>query len=218
MKKMWRLRRAIVFGLIYLFVLQRPYVSAQESAADETLPRIESRLRFAHLDSDDGLVFNNVEAIVQDRNGFMWFGTQAGLSRYDGYRVTSFQHDPANPNSLSHNHVRDLYEADDGMIWIATEGGSINRLDPDSLTFSHFAAPPGTPNTIVGDRHFTILQDSRGHLWFGGTNVFGLGDYDPADGTTTTYYQNDRASGGLQGSGIRDLVETENRVLWISAG
>ncbi len=58
----------------------------------------------------------------------MWIGTEGGLNKYDGYNFTVYQHDPYNPNSLSNNHVTDLYEDSDGMLWIATHGGGRQPL------------------------------------------------------------------------------------------
>src|SRR5690349_1623930 len=62
--------------------------------------RLQSRIRFDHITSADGLSNDSVFAVLEDRHGFMWFGTQAGLNRYDGYRVTQYRSDPLNPKTL----------------------------------------------------------------------------------------------------------------------
>src|SRR5262245_42060833 len=135
---------------------------------------LEPALHFTHLTADDGLAQNTVTAILQDRRGFMWIGTSAGLSRYDGYHFTTYTHDPENPNSLSHNWVRDLYEDPDGMIWVATEGGGANKFDPNTETFTRYLPDPRNPNSLAGDRVFGIFQDHARNFWFVGGGLTGL--------------------------------------------
>ena len=66
--------------------------------------------RFGHITVENGLTDQRVTAIMQDRAGFMWFGTNNGLNRYDGYRIVSFRADPNDPFSLSGNVILDLLE------------------------------------------------------------------------------------------------------------
>jgi len=125
-----RLRLAALFIVIgfLLSVFSSPYRTVRaQGGTQAAAPGFVPFMHFAHLTSDDGLIQNSIEAILQDRQGFMWFGTQAGLSRYDGYRFTTFQHDFDDPNSLSESHVRSLFEDRDGMIWIGTEGGGVSK-------------------------------------------------------------------------------------------
>ena len=129
-----------IFGLVlcsFFLYLTLSSQAAQAQGGNEppVSTGLTPTLHFTHLTADDGLVQNSIEAILQDRQGFIWIGTLAGLSRYDGYRFTTYRHDPDNPNSLSHNYVRDLFEDDEGMIWIATEGGGMNKFDPHTETF-----------------------------------------------------------------------------------
>ena len=67
-------------------------------------------LRFEHLGVEQGLTQESITRVIQDRQGFIWIGTQAGLNRFDGYRVTVFKNDPGNPHSLLDNYVQALYE------------------------------------------------------------------------------------------------------------
>jgi ligand-binding sensor domain-containing protein len=59
------------------------------------------QLRFKHITNEEGLSTNYVSTIVQDDKGFMWFGTQDGLNKYDGHNFTVFKNDPTNQNSIS---------------------------------------------------------------------------------------------------------------------
>jgi hypothetical protein len=92
------------------------FVGAQNTAAVtmSDLPPAEiprsKYLRFGHLTIEDGLSNNSVTGIAPDDKGFMWFGTFEGLNRYDGYDIKVYRHDPDDPNSLSHNVVRSIYQ------------------------------------------------------------------------------------------------------------
>ena len=66
-------------------------------------------LRFEQLNVEDGLAQESVLAIGQDRQGFMWFGSQAGLSRFDGYRTVIYRNSVTDPDSLAENWVRVLH-------------------------------------------------------------------------------------------------------------
>jgi signal transduction histidine kinase/ligand-binding sensor domain-containing protein/DNA-binding NarL/FixJ family response regulator len=175
-------------------------------------------LHFTHLTADDGLAQNSITAILQDRRGFMWFGTPAGLSRYDGYTFTTYRHDPENPNSLSHNWVRDLYEDQDGMIWIATEGGGANRFDPDTETFTRYLPQRGNPNSLAGDRVFGIFQDRARNFWFVGGGLTGLNRFNPATQAYMRYVADPRNPEAYQGGGVYDGQEDDAGDLWLPAG
>ncbi len=114
-------------------------------AQDRTQGR---ELRFEHLSIDQGLSQNSVFAILQDRMGFLWFGTQSGLNRYDGYRFEVLRRDPSDANSLSHNHVRVLHEDRAGMLWIGTRDGGLNRYDGRKKTFKRYRHDPDDPHSL----------------------------------------------------------------------
>ena len=123
-------------------------------------------MRFRHLTIEDGLSQNAVNALLQDRQGFIWIGTQDGLNRYDGYTFTVYRHDPFDPATLSSSYVTALGEEADGTLWVGTLAGGLNRLDPDTGTVIRYA------NTA--QYHVTaIAEDPRGDLWVG-TNGGGV--------------------------------------------
>src|ERR1700741_3115674 len=85
-------------------------------------------LRFDHLGTEQGLSQSNVTCILQDSRGFMWFGTQDGLNKYDGYKITVYKKNAQSRQSLSHNFIQDIAEDRDGNLWIATWGGGLNKF------------------------------------------------------------------------------------------
>ncbi|HSL87819.1 MAG TPA: two-component regulator propeller domain-containing protein, partial [Ignavibacteriaceae bacterium] len=67
-------------------------------------------ITFNHLTVEDGLSNNKVNTITQDKTGFIWFGTEDGLSRFDGYNFKIYRHDPSDSNTLSNNSIWALLE------------------------------------------------------------------------------------------------------------
>ena len=90
----------------------------------------EASVQFDRIPSELGLSQNLIKCILQDRKGFLWFGTNDGLNRFDGYKFTVYQHDPYNPTSLSDSAINALHEDRDGRIWVGTQNG----LNPVSYT------------------------------------------------------------------------------------
>ncbi len=86
-------------------------------------------IRFKHISIEDGLPQSAVYCIHQDKKGFMWFGTQEGLVRYDGYNFKVYNPIPGDPTSLSDMYVNAFYEDKEGILWIGTRNG-FNRFDP----------------------------------------------------------------------------------------
>jgi ligand-binding sensor domain-containing protein len=91
-------------------------------------------LHFQHLGLEEGLPKESVLTILQDRTGFMWFGTQAGLVRFDGYRHQVFRNVPNDAASLPDNYVPASCEDGDGRLWFGTRGGLV-RFDAARQAF-----------------------------------------------------------------------------------
>ncbi|PBQ34477.1 hypothetical protein CNR22_22745 [Sphingobacteriaceae bacterium] len=96
---------------------------------------IAQQLRFKHITSEDGLSTNLVKTIIQDDLGFMWFGTQDGLNKYDGYQIKVFKNDPSNPGSLSCSDVTALKSVRPNIILVGTREG-LNLFDPTTEKFT----------------------------------------------------------------------------------
>jgi signal transduction histidine kinase/ligand-binding sensor domain-containing protein/CheY-like chemotaxis protein len=108
----------------------------------------------------EGLAQSHVSAILKDREGFMWFGTEDGLDKYDGYTFTHYKNDRNNNHSLGNDQVFDIVEDAAGFLWIATAGG-LERFDRQKDVFTHF---PGSE--LIGEIR-DILLDGRQRLWLG---------------------------------------------------
>ena len=108
-----------------------------------------------------------VPAIVQDNQGFLWFASNRGLYRYDGYNLKNYRHDPGNPNSPGEDTVKVIYKDRSGTIWSGTGFGGLDRLDPAREVFTHYRHDPGDPRSLSSDNINCIFQDRSGVLWVG---------------------------------------------------
>ncbi|MGE5624099.1 MAG: two-component regulator propeller domain-containing protein [Bacillota bacterium] len=126
-----------------------------------------SSLRFRHIGIENGLAQSSVEAIAQDAQGYMWFGTQDGLQRYDGYDFVTYRHDAGDENSLADNSINALMVGPDGALWVATADVGLDRLDPGSAKFVHFQHKDGDPHSLAHNTVNTLLMDTEHRLWVG---------------------------------------------------
>src|SRR5271154_5689964 len=117
-------------------------------------------IRFSRLSTAQGLSQTQANQIVQDDQGFIWFGTQYGLNRYDGYEFKVFTHDPAHANSLSCVYIHSLFKDRSGTLWVGCDQ-FLDRFDSVHETFTHYRIEAGEVGTYVGD----ISQDRIGMLW-----------------------------------------------------
>lgn len=135
-------------------------------------------IKFERISIGQGLNQGTISCIYQDNRGFMWFGTQHGLHRYDGYLCKTYEYDPRDPNSLSHNLVRSICEADSGCLWIGTLGGGLNKFNLKTGKFTVFQTDPGNPYSLSNNNVTAIIDDGSETLWIGtykGLNRFDTG-------------------------------------------
>ena len=143
-------------------------------------------MRFDHLTLDDGLSQSAVVSIWQDSAGFMWFGTENGLNRYNGYEFDHFKQERGNPDALRNDFIYDIGETADGALWIATNGGGLARFDRNTESFKGYDHDPADATTIAGDIVRTLLSDTDGGVWLG-LRDSGLDRLDPVTGRFTHY-------------------------------
>jgi signal transduction histidine kinase/ligand-binding sensor domain-containing protein/DNA-binding response OmpR family regulator len=123
------------------------------------------------LTAKDGLVDNNVNDIVQDHYGYMWFGTRNGLSSYDGYRFVNYKAEQE--NTISHNYVRSLYESADSILWIASFGGGLCAYEHKKEQFTQFDYAPSDSimpesnifDRVLPERVYFMASKKPGELW-----------------------------------------------------
>ncbi len=161
----------------------------------------QSRLTFRHYSLDEGLSQSIVFAIHKDRRGFMWFGTESGLNRFDGYQFTTFYHLAFDSSSISNNAVNAICEDDSGYLWIATAGGGLNRYDWRTEKFTRFRNNPSDSTSISHDFIPAVFCDQRNTIW-ALTAAGGLDRYDAVHHRFVRYRHDSRNGKGLNHNAI----------------
>ncbi len=171
-------------------------------------------VRFEHLSRDKGLSQAYVYTIVQDDDGYMWFGTQEGLNRFDGYEFLVFAHDPADPRSISDESVRTMIKDRAGTLWIGTDAGGLSRLNKPANTFSNYLHDPANPDSLSDNRVRVIYEDSRNNLWVG-TDGSGVDRFDRETGTFEHFAHNPFDASSLVGNQVWSILEDKTGALWV---
>ncbi|HEX6426567.1 MAG TPA: two-component regulator propeller domain-containing protein [Niastella sp.] len=120
---------------------------------------------FSKLDTYTGLSHNQVNAIIKDPGGFLWFGTMSGLNRYDGYSCRVFRKNHNDSASLLDNNILSLYELPDGKMWVMTMGGAcVYNPDTEKFDADYYAylQKLGLPAGNIA----YIVKGNNGRYWF----------------------------------------------------
>ena len=170
-----------------------------------------NNIEFTPLSNRDGLSNSQVGAILKDKNGYMWFGTQSGLNRFDGFRMKTFLFSNTNPTSIPNNSVSDVQQDYDGNIWVQTSVGySIYNYNTEQFN----RKPEEWLKTIhVDGAPYKLLIDSKKNMWF---MVYGHGCYYYNVKTQSTYlfkYVKKPQSGCILEANVNNLQEVDGDLL-----
>ncbi|MDN4502498.1 ATP-binding protein [Alteromonadaceae bacterium BrNp21-10] len=133
-----------------------------------SLPAAEiPNFNFMPADISKQLSQKTIRQIYQDHTGYIWMVTQEGLSRYDGYQLLSFTHNPQQANSLSSDNVRIVVEDNKKRLWIATDGGGLNLYNPARQNFTQWQAADHSNKAPTSNRIRTMFFDLEGMIWLG---------------------------------------------------
>jgi ligand-binding sensor domain-containing protein/signal transduction histidine kinase/DNA-binding NarL/FixJ family response regulator len=133
------------------------------------------------ISTTNGLSNSVVYSIIQDKLGFVWFATEDGLNRYDGYGFTTFRNDPSDNFSISGNFIQCLYCDTKGNLWIGTSDKGLNRFNYSTNKFERFVHDPADLNTIANNDIVSISPGSVGNLWITSYRG-GINSYSPQTG------------------------------------
>lgn len=159
----------------------------------------QTSIPFTHLSSVDGLSQNSINCILKDRYGYMWFGTQDGLNRYDGYRFVVYRHKLKDSASLPSNDITALCEDGAGNLWIGTNNGGLSQYNRKNNSFNNF-------KTTASESVTALYEDKQNKLWIG--TAKGL-----------FYFNRKKASieqHSATTAGVRSIAEDSKGNLWIA--
>ena len=116
-------------------------------------------ISFDHINRQDGLSQNSVHAILQDSRGFLWFGTESGLNRYDGHEIRQYLGDRRSLGALPDDFIWQIAEDGAGDLWLATEGGGLIQWQRRSDSFLAYRHDPQNPSSLSSDLVRALVID-----------------------------------------------------------
>ncbi|MCU0424128.1 MAG: ATP-binding protein [Candidatus Kapabacteria bacterium] len=173
------------------------------------------QIAFKHLTIDNGLPQNTVFSIAQDHHGFMWFGTQDGLCRYDGYEMKVFRHDRKKPYSLLNNYVLSMLIDSKQRLWVGTAGGGLSLYNEKNNHFTPFVHNPHVAQTLSDNRIYALCEDRTGKLWVG-TERGGINLFNPETGKARAFLHNPSDIHSIPANRVAAIVKDAAKTLWIA--
>ena len=170
---------------------------------------------FETVGDSESIPYGLVTTMAQDTRGFLWMGTQAGLIRYDGYRLRKFAHSAQDSSSVAADYVQAIAAAKDGRVWIGTANDGISVFDPATERFEHIRHDPGQPDSLGAGRINAMVLDAAGNLWVGSDQ--GL-DFLAANSKRFIHYRHDGAdTRSLADNRVLSLLLDREQQLWIGS-
>lgn len=225
-RRVRRVRYVWLVLFLFSFGLASESHAVQQALSRGSDPRVSLRVEtvtdrliagrdiaFRRLPSTAGLSQTRVAQIAQDRDGFLWFGTQYGLNRYDGYRSKVFKHEPRQPNSLSCVYIRSLFVDHSGALWVGCDR-FLDRFEPTTETFAHYGINTRASDDLPAPIE-RISEDRAGILWL--ATARGLYKLDPTTRQTTRYTRDAADPTSISGNRINSAGEDGKGRFWIAS-
>lgn len=180
-----------------------------------TINAQKPNIRFDHLTIEEGLSQSSVFAILQDSRGFLWFGTQDGLNRYDGYNFKIYRAgNELDSTVLSNNWINCISEDQDSIIWIGCQEGGVNKFDPLTEKFKQYLHNPKEPGSLGANLVNSIFIDSKNTVWIG-TTLGGLNRLNRETDTFKGYVHQENNDQSISDNSVLAIFEDHQNNLWI---
>lgn len=166
-------------------------------------------LSFRNYSSANGLSQSEVNCVYRDRQGFIWVGTEFGLTRYNGSEFTTYYHRVGDTSSIAENSVRDITQDQNGTLWFAINTAGVSKLEPMSKKFRNYR-PGKNGNSILSDSVVCILADRSNRVWIGlqkGISVY--------DNSSNRFLNLRRAPGSTEDISVNYFQMDANDGVWV---
>src|SRR5882762_10489769 len=167
---------------------------------------------FTHISLEKAPALGIVNRIVQDDQGFLWFGFYHGLMRYDAYRFRAFLQEPEDPDSISGVNVRALFKDHTGKLWIGTSQ-SLDRYDAVNGVFRHFRMGTNNGCGPIGSVR-DITEDRNGTIWLATDD--GLKRLDPSTSKLNCYQHRQDDISSIASDFVKTVLESRDGTLWVA--
>jgi len=169
---------------------------------------------FKSFGIDNPMSYKFVLTIAQDKDGFMWFGGQEGLHRYDGHQLLSFYNSTFISNSLSSNVISRIIIDSQQRLWIGTRGGGLNLYQPESKSFRHLTTK-SKGGGIGNDGINTLFEDSEGKIWIGTENGLNILTTTGDSWDVIQIQQELGNKDSLSHNTVYAITETDSNEIWV---
>jgi signal transduction histidine kinase/ligand-binding sensor domain-containing protein/DNA-binding response OmpR family regulator len=173
---------------------------------------------FDHITIEKGLSQNTVNDILKDSRGFMWFATNDGLNRYNGYGIKVYRNDVLDSSSLSDNTIYCLLEDSHQNLWIGTRTGGLNYYSWHTDTFMHFRHEPDDEASLGSNLVRCLFEDRDGRIWIGMLRGGGLGVLDPVQMSIRRIPlpAADSSTADAAHTNVHSIYQDKNGMLWLA--
>lgn len=168
--------------------------------------------KFTNITVKDGLSQGSVYAIFKDEDGYMWFGTNDGLNRFNGYDYTVLKSDDRDEKTIPSGIIGSIVEDKEGYLWIGTSSG-LGRLDRKSLSVERIDADINDSKKLSNAHVWDLYIDSKDNLWVGTESGLNLYDYKTKEFKKFLPSNTDKNT--LSDDFITSISEGENDEIWI---
>ncbi|PCK08651.1 MAG: hypothetical protein COA42_08235, partial [Alteromonadaceae bacterium] len=169
-------------------------------------------LNDAQMDMVGGLT-----AIVQDGQGFIWFGGETGLARYDGYSLKVYRHDDTDNFSISHSSITGLLVDKQDQLWVTTSYGGLNRYDPTTDGFVHYRydSSESSSKSLSTDSLINVIEGQGGDLWIA-TIGYGVNRFNPSAGTFQQLRHIPDDVNSLSDNTVTQVYQDSQGMVWVA--
>ena len=198
-KLIFKTSAAMFFVLVYSFFFS---VKPQQKNS--------ASIHFNRLNTADGLSNSTVYDLIQDHLGFLWFATDDGLNRFNGYNFEIFRHNPENKNSITDNSVWAILEDSDYKIWAGTKRGKLNRYDPVTGKFTSWKIK----SDHTEENSITIIYEDKNNFIWVGTYKSGLYKLDQSTGKIENWQYIPANYKSLSSNYVTSIAEDNKGNIW----
>jgi ligand-binding sensor domain-containing protein/serine phosphatase RsbU (regulator of sigma subunit) len=194
-----------VYRILLVLIFLAAFVAKSQEAKD---------IRFRTLSIEHGLSQSSVNALLEDKQGTIWIGTQDGLNRYNGIGFNVFNFNQNDTTTISSGHIRSLLECKDGLIWVGTEGAGLNSYNKLTGKFTRYYYDKSNESSL-SNNHVRCLLESISGAIIVGTTGGGVCSFDKNTGKFTRF--TGRLKSGMDVTRLRveSLFEDEKGVIWV---
>jgi signal transduction histidine kinase/ligand-binding sensor domain-containing protein/CheY-like chemotaxis protein len=155
----------------------------------------------------------NITCLTQDAIGYVWFGTNNGLYRFDGYEVAEYKHDPFDLNTITHNNVNCIYADKENVLWVGTWGG-LTKFETSTGKITRFTHDPRKLTSLSSNDVRAIAEDGSGNLWIG-TFGGGLNKLKKATGECKSFQYSSNNANSISSNYINALIRDKGGDIWL---